>query len=55
MNADFLHIVLSSAIIALGLYLFGHPKVMSASTQLIRGVVIWIALVLVLRALDYLF
>ena len=55
MDADFLHIVLSSAVIALGLFLFGHPKVMSATTQLIRGVVVWIALVLALRALDYLF
>jgi hypothetical protein len=55
MDSALLHALLSAAAIGLGLYLFGHPHVMSSKTQLIRGVVIWMVLVLALRALDYLF
>ncbi len=55
MDDTLLHILLSSALIGLGLYLFGHPKVLSARTRLFRGVFIWAAIIVGLRALDYLF
>lgn len=55
MDPKILHVLLSSGAIALGLYLFAHPKVLPAKAQLTRGVVIWVALVLALRGLDYLF
>lgn len=32
-----------------------HPKVLRSRTKLVRGVVIWVAPVLALRALDVLF
>jgi hypothetical protein len=55
MDPNILHALIVAAVIALGLYLLDHPKVMSSRTRLMRGVIIWIALVLALRALDYLF
>jgi hypothetical protein len=54
-DGTLLHILLSSALIGLGLYLFGHPKILSSRTRLFRGVVIWAALVIGLKALDYAF
>lgn len=55
MEQTLLHALLSAATIGLGLYLFSHPRVLSSRTQLVRGVVIWVAIILALRALDYLF
>jgi len=55
MDTNILHALLVGAVIAIGLYLFDHPKVMSSRTRLVQGVVIWIALVLALRGLDYFF
>ena len=49
------HFVLSAGLLALGLYLFADPGVLSARSRLFRGVVIRIGLVLGLKALDYLF
>ncbi len=55
MTEQLAHVVLSGALIALGLYLFDHPRVLSSRTRLFRGTVIWIVLVLSLRAFDYVF
>jgi hypothetical protein len=49
------HFLLSGAVIALGLYLLGHPKVLSARTRLVRTVVIWAALVIALHGLNFIF
>lgn len=49
------HFVLSGGLIAVGIYLLVHPRVLSSKTSLFRGVVIWIGLVLGLRAIDYFF
>jgi hypothetical protein len=55
MDPNILHAVIVAALIAVGLYLLEHPKFMSSKTRLVRGVAIWVALVLALRGLDYLF
>lgn len=55
MGPTFLHIVLTSGAIALGIYLYSHPVLLKGQSNLVRGVVIWAALVLALRALDYAF
>lgn len=55
MSQGVLHFLLSGGLIAIGVYLLDHPHALRSQTRLIRGVVIWIALVLGLRAIDYLF
>jgi hypothetical protein len=55
MSQDLLHFVMSGGLIAVGIYLLGHPRVLSSRTRLVRAVVIWLGLVLGLRAIDYLF
>jgi hypothetical protein len=46
------YFVLTSAVLALGLYLFGHPKLASRQSKLVRGVAVWILMVLALRMID---
>ena len=55
MSQGVLHFLVSGGLIALGVYLLDHPHALRSQTRLVRGVVIWIALVLGLRAIDYLF
>ena len=55
MNQDLVHFFLVGALLAVGVYLLGHPKVLSGKSRLFRGVLIWVGLVLGLRVLDYLF
>jgi hypothetical protein len=55
MTQALLHFLLTGALIALGLYLFGHPRLEGAGSRLFRGVVVWIAIILGLGALDYAF
>jgi hypothetical protein len=55
MTENLLHFLLTGALIAGGLYLFGHPRLQDAGSRLVRGVVIWIAIILGLSALDYAF
>jgi hypothetical protein len=55
MTQDLLHFLLAGALIALGLYLFGHPRLQGAGSRLVRGVVVWAMLILGLSALDYAF
>jgi hypothetical protein len=55
MGPTYLHILLTSGAIGLGIYLYSHPVLLRTQSNLIRGVIIWIVLVLVLRALDYAF
>jgi hypothetical protein len=52
---DLAHFILVSALLALGLYLFGHPRLASRQSRLVRGVAIWFVLVLALRGIDMLF
>ena len=52
MDQSLLHLFLSGALIALGLYLFDHPKILGARSRLFRAVVIWAALVIGLKAID---
>ena len=49
------HILLTSGAIGLGIYLYSHPVLLRGQSNLVRGVIIWVALVLALRALDYAF
>jgi hypothetical protein len=55
MTNDLLHFLLAAALIAVGLYLFGHPKLQGAGSRLFRAVLVWSAIVLGLSALDYAF
>ena len=55
MTQDLLHFLLTGALIAVGLYLFGHPRLQGTGSRLVRGVVVWIAIILGLGALDYAF
>jgi len=55
MSQNMLHFALAAGLIGLGVYLFDHPHLRSKTSRLVRGVVIWIVLVLGLRALDYMF
>ena len=55
MGPTFLHILLTSGAIGLGIYLYSHPILLRGQSNLVRGVIIWIVLVLALRALDYAF
>ncbi|PWJ20267.1 hypothetical protein [Jannaschia seohaensis] len=55
MTQSLVHFLMSGALIAIGIYLFDHPKLQNAGSRLFRGVVVWIVLVLGLRALDYAF
>lgn len=55
MELNLIHGALSIGAIGLGLYLFGHPLVLKGRSKLVRGVAIWIVLVLTLQALDYAF
>lgn len=55
MTNDLLHFLLAGALLAVGLYLFGHPKLQGAGSRLFRGVLVWSAIVLGLSALDYAF
>jgi hypothetical protein len=52
MDQSLLHLFLSGALIAFGLYLFDHPKILGARSRLFRAVVIWAALVIGLKAID---
>ena len=55
MGPTYLHIFLTSGAIGLGIYLYSHPVLLRGRSNLVRAVIIWVALVLVLRALDYAF
>ena len=55
MELNVLHTVLAVSAIGLGLYLFGHPLILKGQPKWLRWVIIWAALVLTLRALDYAF
>ncbi|MEP2027881.1 MAG: hypothetical protein ABJI96_04120 [Paracoccaceae bacterium] len=55
MELNLLHSILTIGTIGLGLYLFGHPVVLRNQSKLVRGVVIWVVLVIVLHVLDYAF
>jgi len=55
MGPTFLHILLTCGAIGLGIYLYSHPILLRGQSNLVRGVIIWIVLVLALRALDYVF
>ncbi len=55
MGPTYLHIFLTTGAIGLGIYLYSHPILLRGQSNLVRGVIIWIGLVLVLRALDYAF
>lgn len=55
MGPTFLHIFLTSGAIALGIWLFSHPLILKRQSQLVRGVIIWAALVIILRLIDVAF
>jgi hypothetical protein len=55
MEFDLIHSALTVGAIGLGLYLFGHPRVLKGKSKLVRGVVIWAVLVITLHGLDYAF
>ena len=55
MELNLAHDVLSAGAIGVGIYLLGHPLILKGQSKLVRGVVIWAALVLTLRALSYVF
>jgi hypothetical protein len=55
MELNLAHDALSASAIGLGIYLLGHPLILKGQSKLVRGVVIWAALVLTLRALSYAF
>jgi hypothetical protein len=55
MEINLVHSALTIGVIGLGLYLFGHPLVFKGQSKLVRGVVIWVILVLTLHGLDYAF
>ncbi len=55
MGPTYLHILITSGAIGLGIYLYSHPILLRGQSNLVRAVVIWVALVLILRALDYAF
>ncbi len=55
MGPTYLHILLTSGAIGLGIYLYSHPILLRGQSNLVRAVIIWIVLVLMLRAIDYAF
>jgi hypothetical protein len=55
MGPTLLHIVITCGAIALGMYLYGHPVILKGRSNLVRGVLIWLVLVIALRAIDYAF
>jgi hypothetical protein len=55
MGPTYLHILLTSGAIGLGIYLYSHPVLLKGQSNLVRAVIIWIVLVLMLRAIDYAF
>jgi hypothetical protein len=55
MGPTLLHILITSGAIGLGIWLFNHPLILRGRSQLLRGVVIWAALVILLRVIDLAF
>ncbi|MGI1663793.1 hypothetical protein ACRDNQ_16260 [Palleronia sp. KMU-117] len=55
MGPTLLHILITSGAIGLGIWLFNHPLILKGRSQLLRGVVIWAALVILLRVIDLAF
>lgn len=55
MGPTLLHILLTSGAIGLGIYLYATPSILPRQSNILRGTVIWIALILALRAIDLLF
>jgi hypothetical protein len=55
MGPTLLHILITSGAIGLGIWLFSHPLILKGQSQLVRGVVIWAALVILLRVIDMAF
>jgi hypothetical protein len=55
MGPTLLHILITSGAIGLGIWLISHPTLLRGQSQLVRGVVIWAALVILLRVIDIAF
>ncbi len=55
MEFNLLHFLLTLGVIAAGLYLYGNPILLKRQSKLVRGVIIWMALVIALHGLDYIF
>lgn len=55
MSPEILHAILVAGVLAVGIYLFAHSRILPTRRNLVRGVIIWALMVIALHWLDYLF